>query len=93
MTHGLRITMRMRKSAPIEIPFRAGVRHSSPFVGQSPPLGRPFRQNHQPGFEVDAFDEMVAPMGEIYAPQTKISERRKKVRWVVLEALFHTTEC
>ena len=46
-----------------DIAHRPGVCHSSPFVGQSPPLGRPFRQNHQPGFEVDAFDEMVAPMG------------------------------
>jgi len=47
------------------MPLVPGVCHSSPFVGQSPPLGRPFRQTHQLGFEVDAFDEIVAPMGEI----------------------------
>ena len=34
--------------------------------------------------EVHYFD----PVSEFYAPQTKILERRKRFRWVVLEALF-----
>ena len=38
--------------------FLPGVCHSSPFVGRQSPF-RPFRQTHQPGFEIDAFDEMV----------------------------------
>ena len=42
-----------------------GVCHSSPFVGQSPPLRRTFRQLFQPACMVYAFVEMFAPMGEI----------------------------
>jgi hypothetical protein len=55
------VTVTLPKSS-----FGAGVCHTPPhLLDNLPPLGRPFCQNHQPQTQVDDFDNMVAPMGEI----------------------------